>query len=109
MAPAVDHFIDDEGRKSFWTLRNHNASAAFIEFLIEPVAVERLVGEKIVKVDPIDKRRHANGVKSVAWQKDEAHEIAERIGQCEDFGRPAALGFTNGLILSPPFAPWPCR
>jgi hypothetical protein len=37
------------------------------------------------------------------------HEIAQRIDNREDFGRQAAFGATNGLILSPPFAPCPWR
>jgi hypothetical protein len=40
-------------------------------------------------------------------QENEAHEIAKRIRQSEDFGRHAALGLAYSLILSPPFAPCP--
>jgi hypothetical protein len=43
----------------------------------------------------------------VAGQKDEADEVAERIGEGEDLGGHAAFGAANGLALSPPFAPWP--
>src|SRR5690606_14706278 len=45
----------------------------------------------------------------VAGQENEAHEIAERIGEGENFGRHAALGAAYGLALSPPFAPCPWR
>src|SRR3546814_4051806 len=45
----------------------------------------------------------------MAGQQDEAHEIAECIGERQDLGRQAALGAADGLALSPPFAPWPWR
>src|SRR3546814_16405051 len=45
----------------------------------------------------------------MAGQQDEAHEIAECIGERQDLGRHAALGAADGLALSPPFAPWPWR
>jgi hypothetical protein len=40
-------------------------------------------------------------------QEHEADEIAQRVGQREDLGGHAALGAADGLVLSPPFAPWP--
>src|ERR1019366_6510055 len=41
--------------------------------------------------------------------KDKADQIAECIGQSEDFGRHTALGLADRLILGPPFAPCPWR
>ena len=38
-------------------------------------------------------------------QQDEANQIAERVGQREYFGRHAALGAADCLVLRPPFAP----
>ena len=77
--------------------------------MIEPIAIEGLVGEQVCEIDAMDEWRHANGVIAVARQEYEADQIAQRIGQREDFGRPAAFRFADGLILSPPFAPCPCR
>ena len=54
-----------------------------------------------------NERRNTDRIVAMARQQDEAHEIAERIGHREDFGRPAAFRLADGLILSPPFAPWP--
>src|SRR3546814_4751834 len=45
----------------------------------------------------------------MAGQQDEAHEIAECIGERQDLGGHAASGAAYGLALSPPFAPWPWR
>ena len=60
-------------------------------------------------VRSVDQRRHADRVEALAGQQHEAHKIAERIGQRQDFGRHAAFGAADGLALSPPFAPWPWR
>jgi hypothetical protein len=45
----------------------------------------------------------------MAGQEDEADEIAQRVGQRQNFGRYAAFGTADGLALSPPFAPCPWR
>src|SRR6202140_1869325 len=45
----------------------------------------------------------------MAGQENEADEIAERVGQSQNFGRHAAFGTADGLALSPPFAPCPWR
>ncbi len=39
----------------------------------------------------------------MAGQENEAHEIAERIGQRQNFGRHAAFGTADGLALQSPF------
>jgi len=45
----------------------------------------------------------------MARQQDEAHEIAERVGERANLGRQTTFGAAYGLALSPPFAPWPWR
>jgi hypothetical protein len=42
-------------------------------------------------------------------QQNEAHEITERVGKRQDLGHHATLGTADGLVLSPPFAPWRWR
>ena len=54
----------------------------------------------------VDQRRHAERVIAVAGQENEAHEIAQRVGQRQDLGGHAALGAAYGLALTP-FAPCP--
>ena len=73
------------------------------------IAVEGLVGDQALKGEAVDERGNADRIETMAGQKDEAHEIAERVGEREDFGRHAAFGAADGLALSPPFAPWPWR
>ena len=60
-------------------------------------------------VDTLDERRNADRVEALSRQQHEAHEIAERVGERQDFGRHAAFGAADGLALSPPFAPCPWR
>ena len=65
------------------------------------------VGDQSAEAQPLDQRRHADGVEPMAGQQDKAHEISESIGEREDLGRQTAFGTAYGLALSPPFAPWP--
>ena len=69
--------------------------------------LESLVCQQVLKINAINERRHANGVITIARQENEADKIAQRVCQCEDFGRPATFRLADGLILSPPLAPCP--
>src|ERR1700741_3375545 len=69
----------------------------------------RLVCGKRVKGQSLDERRPAHGVEALSRQKHEAHEIAERIGERQDFGGHPAFRTANRLALGPPFAPCPWR
>src|SRR5439155_6237740 len=55
------------------------------------------------------KRPNADRVEALAGQQHETHEIAERVGQCQDFGGHPAFRAADGLVLRPPFAPCPWR
>ena len=79
----------------------------FIELCDDPVAVECPVGKQGAEFDALDQRRDANRIEALPRQQNEADQIAERAGEREDFGGPAAFGFAYGLALSPPFAPCP--
>ena len=61
------------------------------------------------KVESFDQRRDADRVKALSGQQHETHKIAERIGQCQDFGGHSAFRAADGLVLRPPFAPCPWR
>src|SRR5713101_8088018 len=90
-------------------LRNHDLGTALIEIGDDFVAVEGLVGDQRAEFDPLDERRDADGIEALSRQQDESDEGAQGVGEGEDFGRHAALGFADGLALSPPFAPCPWR
>jgi hypothetical protein len=70
---------------------------------------EGLVGDQAAKGNALDERSDADFIEAMAGQENEAHEIAERIGQCQNFGRHAAFGTADGQARSPPFAPCPWR
>jgi hypothetical protein len=59
--------------------------------------------------ETVDERSDAHRIETMAGQENEADEIAERVGQSQNFGRHAAFGTADGLALSPPFAPCPWR
>ena len=89
--------------------RDDGDSAAIFERCAQGVVVERLVGEQSAKVDVGDQRLDADAVMTLAGQEDEAGKIAQRVDERDDLGRQAAARAADGLILSPPFAPAPCR
>ena len=90
-------------------LRDDDLRAALVQIGNDGVAVEGFVGDQSAKRDALDERGDADGIEAMTRQQHETHEIAQRIGKREDFGRHAAFGATNGLSLSPPFAPCPWR
>ena len=66
--------------------------AARVELGDNGVAVERLVGDQRVEGQSLDERWHTHCVEALSWQKHEAYEIAERIGERQDF-----------VVVMPPF------
>src|ERR1700732_3886813 len=109
MPPFVHLLIDGERLCAARMLGDDDLGAARVELGDNGVAVERLVGDQRVEGQSLDKRRHAHRVEALSRQKHEAHEIAERIGERQDFGGHAAFRTADGLALSPPFAPCPWR
>ena len=109
MTPFVHLLVERQGYSAPGMLRDNDLGAALVQIGDDGVAVEGLVGDQRSKRQTIDERRHADRVEALPRQKHEAHEVAERIGEGEDFGRHAALGAADGLALSPPFEPCPWR
>src|SRR6266702_3214649 len=109
MTPFVHLGVDLESDGAAVVLRNHDLGTALIEIGDDVVAVEGLVGDQRAEFDPRDERRNADGIETLSRQQDESDKVAQGIGEGQDFGRHAALGFADGLALSPPFAPCPWR
>src|SRR5208282_5890801 len=107
--PFVEFGVERQGRRAPWMLRDDDLGAALVQASDDTIAVERLVGDQSIEGEAVDERGNADRIETMAGQENEAHEIAERIGEGEDLGRHAALGAADGLALSPPFAPWPWR
>jgi hypothetical protein len=105
VAPFVDVLVDVERFGAPLMLRDDDLRPAFVQVFDDPVGIESLVGDQAAEFDTLDQGRDADGVEAVAGQQDKPHQIAERVGQREDFGGPATLRLPDGLILGPPFAP----
>jgi|SRR5271163_903610 hypothetical protein len=67
------------------------------------------VSDQSAELDAVDQGGDAHSVEAMPRQELKANQIAERIGERQDFGGHAALGSAYGLARSPPFAPWPWR
>src|SRR3978361_860384 len=109
MPPFVHLLIDGERRCAAGALRDDGFGAARGEIGDNGVASERLVGDQRVEGQSVNQRWHAHGVEALSRQKHEAHEIAERIGESQDFGGHATFRTADRLALGPPFAPCPWR
>jgi hypothetical protein len=105
VAPFVDFLVDVERLGAPLMLRDDDLRPAFVQVFDDPVGIESLVGDQAAEFDTLYQGRHADGVEAVAGQQNKPHQIAERVGQREDFGGPATLRLADGLILGPPFAP----
>src|ERR1019366_429907 len=107
MPPFIHFLIDFEGLGTARMLRDDNLGATLVENCDDRVAVERFIPEQRTEIYSLDQRLNANGFEALSWQQDKADQIAECIGQSEDFGRHTALGLADRLIVRPPFAPCP--
>jgi hypothetical protein len=105
MTPFVDVLVDIDRLGAPLMLRDDDLRPAFVQVFDDPVGIESLVGDQAAEFDILDQGRDADSIEAVAGQKDKSHQIAERVGQREDFGSPAPLRLADGLILGPPFAP----
>ena len=103
--PLVEFGIERQRHRTSWMLRDDDLGAALVEVGNNGVAVEGLVSDQAAEGDAVDQGRDADRIETMAGQQDEADEIAERVGQRQDFGCHAAFGAADRLVLCPPFAP----
>src|SRR5437588_8016014 len=109
MAPFVHLLVEGERLRAAGMLGDDGLGATRVEVGDDDVAVERLITDERVESQSLDERRHPHRIEALSWQKHEAHEIAERIGEGQDFGGHAAFRAADRLALGPPFAPCPWR
>lgn len=105
--PFVHLQIDIDRAGPLRHLRDDDLGPALVEFFNHPVGIESLVAKQGVKFDACDEWGSPDGVMTVSRQQHEANQVAQGVAKREYLGRPATLGLAYGLILSPPFAPWP--
>src|SRR4051812_12853803 len=105
VAPAVHLAVEADGGLAVGLGWDHRSCPTTVKLRSEPVGVERFVVEQSAEDDTLDQRLHADGVVALTGQQDEAHQIAERIDQGDDFAGQAAARAADGLAPGPPLAP----
>ena len=105
--PFVEFGIERQRQRAPRMLEDDDFCSPLVQFGDDVVAVKGLVGDDAAKFHAIDQRRDADRIEAMAGQENETNEIAERIGQRQDFSCHAALGTADRLALRPPFAPCP--
>ena len=98
MAPLVHLCINRQGFRPARMLGDDGLRSAGIDLRDDRVAVEGLVTDQRAKRNAVDQRRHPDRVVALPGQQHEAHQIAERIRQRQDFRRHAALGAADGWL-----------
>lgn len=103
--PFVDVQINLQGLTAPRMLRNHDFGPAFVQVSDNGVGIKGLVrypamvflrtmrgGDQSVEGHALDQGGSASGVIALSGQQIEADEIAQSVGQREDFGRHAPSG-----------------
>ena len=91
VAPFVNVLVDVERFGAPGVLRDYDLCLAFVHVFDDPVGIKSLVSDQATEFDVLYQGRNADGVKAMAGEQNEPHQIPERVGQREDFGGPAAL------------------
>ena len=105
MAPLIHVNIVVSLHLSVRLGRNDGSCAALVKVLQEPIGIEGPVGQQRSERDIVDQGGNPLHVVRLPGQKQKAQHVAERIDQGHDLGRQPAAGASDGLMLSPPFAP----
>ena len=85
--------------------RDYGTCAALIQLFQEPVRIERFIRHERAEGDVPDQGRNAFHVVRLTRQQQKADQVAKCVDQGNDFGRQATARTSDGLSLSPPFAP----
>ena len=91
MAPFVDFLVNVQRFCTLGALRYNDLSAALIHLFYQPVVIKGFISQKCLKSNAFDQWLHTNWIMALASQKLKSHQIAQSIGQSEDFGCPTAF------------------
>ena len=105
MAPFVNLLIVRDRDYPIALCRNDSRRTAFPQGLTQTIGIESLVGHQGIEREAIDQIRYTDDLTALAGKQFETNEIAQGIGEGQNFGRQSAFRAPNGLIESPPFAP----
>lgn len=105
MPPPIHDWVNLKRGFALRPLGYTNQSTPRVQLLDDPVAIIGLVAEKGVKLQALDEGRNTDRIVAIAWQQDEANQIAKGIRQRQNLGRPSTLRLAYSLTQSPPFEP----
>lgn len=88
---------------------NDRDDVAIQQIIAQPVGIEGPVGHQVPSRQTADQRGRLKQVMNLSRHQTEIDEVAERVGQRQNLRRYATARASNGLAMSPPFAPWPDR
>src|SRR5262245_19238407 len=109
VAPLVHLGVMRDRRFAVLLGRNDGDHAALVQAGAQGVTVERFVGDESIEIDVSDQRLDADAVMALAGKKNKVGEVSQRIDESHDLDRQPAARLADRLVLSPPFAPVPCR
>ena len=92
----------------FLAERNDRVHVLGAQSFAQPAGIKSLIADQGQAMDASHESIKADDVVPLARQEHETDQVAERIDDHRDLGRQATARFSDGLILSPPFAPVPC-
>ncbi len=64
--PAIHHFVDLQRHRSARALSDAHRGVARVHSLDYPVRIEGLVGQQGPKINPLNQRLHADGIKAIS-------------------------------------------
>ena len=109
VTPLIHFCVVGNGRCAIRFGWNHGNSAALVQYGTQGVVIESFVGNESLEIDACDQRFDADAIVTLAGQQDKARQVTQRVDESNDLGCQPATRFADSLILSPPFAPVPCR
>lgn len=91
MPPSIHHLVDFQRHGSPRALGDANGGIAGINFVNNPVRIESFIRQQGLKFDPLNEGRNPDCIEAISGQKLEAHEVAERVCEGQNFSCPTSL------------------
>ena len=105
MPPLIDVKVDVQRGGALRPLRDADLGTALVHLVDDPVGIKGFVSDQAIEGDILDQGGNADRAEALSWHQHEPDEIAEGVGQREDFGGQPAFRLADGLTFGPPFAP----
>ena len=90
MTPVVHRKVTRNLPRAIGFGRDNRGCATGIELLAQRIVVEALVSDLSANLEPLEQGIGSNAIMTLARQKQEVRQVAERIHQGHDLGRQAA-------------------